>query len=138
MERSTILKSHNPKHRIAWIILLFSTLLMTSHGAAQTTTIKPLSHRAFENLIRNPVTREDHLRIADYYHRDANKLRKESEMHALLAVDYAKGKIFTPKSGVPNGQYEHCKGYGESLAKAADEADALGLSHQKMAQEMQP
>ena len=136
IKHSTTQESYIPMRHIYCAILLFAALMITTLGAAQTITVKPLSHRAFKKLVNNPATPEDHLRIADYYHRDANKLRKESEMHALLAIDYAKGKLFTPKSGIPNGQYEHCKVYGENLAKAADEADALGLAHQRMAEEM--
>lgn len=129
-----------PVRRSQFVKMITICLLFLPSGTAiqrtaeaQETSTKHLSHRGFEKLIKKPVTAGDHLELADYYHRESLNLRKEAAEHAWLARAYASGKLFTPKSGIPNGEFEHCKGFAESLSKAADDAEALAVDQQNMA-----
>ncbi len=94
---------------------------------------KKLSHKELKNLIATAKTREDHLRIADYYRGEAARLRKEATEHQDLATAYANGTIWEPPK---LGLLQHCKQFAESFAHAAEVADALAADHQKMADEI--
>jgi hypothetical protein len=134
---------HNNR-RFAWnfgttAVIIFGLLFLTfasgQTGANTATTAihKKLSHNELKNLIATAKTREDHLRIADYYRGEATHLRKEAAEHEDLATAYAKGTIWVPSK---LGLLQHCKEFAQSFARAAEEADALASDHQKIADEI--
>jgi len=115
--------------------LLFLTFAsgQTGVNTATTATHKKLSHKELKNLVATAKTREDHLRIVDYYRVEAARLRKEATEHQDLATAYANGTIWEPPK---LGLLQHCKQFAESFARAAEAADALAADHQKMADEI--
>jgi hypothetical protein len=115
--------------------LLFLTFASGQTGAntAPPAIHKKLSHKEIKNLIATAKTREDHLRIADYYRGEAAHLRKEAAEHEDLAIAYANGTIWVPSK---LGLLQHCKEFAQSFARAAEEADALASDHQTIANEI--
>ena len=134
------MKSDN--RRFAWsfaaviiLCLLSSTFASGQTGANTATTAvhKKLSHKELKNLIATAKTREDHLRIANYYRGEATRLRKEATEHEDLATAYANGTIWAPSK---LGLLQHCKEFAQTFARAAEQADALASDHQKIADEI--
>lgn len=96
-------------------------------------THRKLSHKELKALIANAKTREDHLRLADYYRAEANRLRKDAEEHQDLAMVYAKGDLYEPSK---TGAAQHCRQFADFFAHGAVEADQLAAVHQKIADQM--
>ena len=94
---------------------------------------RKLSHKELKALIANAKTREDHLRLADYYRAEASRLRKEAEEHQDLATVYTKGDLYESSK---TGAAQHCKQFADFFAHGAAEADQLAAVHQKMADQM--
>ena len=122
--------------KLANVLVLASLLSLQGLASAQDGSQKQLTHRGLKSMIQRARTREDHLKIAAYYHAEAVKLRKEASEHADLASAYANGTRYSPKSGMPNGELEHCKSFANSIEAAAKDAEALAESHQEMANQV--
>ncbi len=131
---STVRLLNGSHSNAAFGLVLFAALLLPSTVRAQRPVVdKHLSHRELKALIQNATTREEHLRIAAYYHLESAKLQKQSTEHADLESAYANGTRYSPKSGMPGGELQHCKYFAESIAAAAREAEALSVAHDTMA-----
>ena len=102
--------------------------------SAQTGADSTLSHREVKKLIETATTRSDHLRIAAYYQTEASKLHREAAEHADLESAYANGSRYSPKQ-YPSA-YDHCKGFAQSIERAAKDADALSTAHKDIAGQM--
>jgi len=104
-----------------------------SHSTAPSNIHRKLSHAELKALIANAKTREDHLKLADYYHAEASRLRKEAEEHQDLATAYTKGELYEASK---TGASQHCKQFADFFAHGAVEADRLAADHEKLADQL--
>ncbi len=82
-------------------------------------------------LIETAATPEDHMKIADYYQKQAEKMEVEAHSHASMAASYEnRGK---PLPGLA----KHCSNLSKDYKKAAEEYRAMAKEHKKMAEAMQ-
>jgi hypothetical protein len=82
-------------------------------------------------LIETAATPEDHMKIADYYQKQAEKMEAEASSHASMAASYEnRGK---PLPGLA----KHCSNLFKDYKKAAEEYRAMAKEHKKMAEAMQ-
>lgn len=79
----------------------------------------------------------EHLRIAEYYRKEAARLTASSKEHAELAKTYTKSPPYLAmeaKRGDTFGQgASHCNKWSELQAKGTEEAEALATLHEHMA-----
>ena len=82
-------------------------------------------------LIETAITPEDHMKIAEYYEKQAEKMEVKAHSHASMAASYrARGKpIF--------GLGIHCRNLSKKYKETAEEYKALAMEHRKMAGETQ-
>lgn len=104
-----------------------------SRSRVASNTHRKLSHAELKALIANAKTREDHLRLADYYHAEASRLRKDAEEHQDLATAYTKGEVYEASK---TGASQHCKQFADFFAHGALEADRLAADHEKLADQL--
>jgi hypothetical protein len=76
------------------------------------------------------VTKGDHAGIANYYQEQAHELREKAKKWDALAESYERhgnryGKLEVEQDAA------YCRAVAASNRKAADEADALAISHQR-------
>lgn len=140
MNRISIKLRHLSGSAVKWTVVLIFTSVLLLHGAlkAQAGSQKHFSHQELKSLIEKATTREDHLKLAAYYHAEAVRLEKQASEHADLASAYADGTRYSPKSGMPNGELEHCKSFANSIGAAAKDAEALAEAHREMAKQAKP
>src|SRR5579885_360746 len=82
-------------------------------------------------LIETAATPEDHMKIADYYQKQAEKMEAEASSHASMAASYEnRGK---PLPGLA----KHCSNLSKDYKKAVEEYRAMAKEHKKMAEAMQ-
>ncbi len=81
-------------------------------------------------LIETAKTPEDHIKIADYYEKQAAKMEQEASFHASLADSYKnRSKPFL-------GLAKHCSDLSKKYRGAAKDFKAMAMEHMKMAQEV--
>jgi len=104
-------------------ILLFSFIEVAPGGATEEEDI--------DKMIETAKTPEDHLKIAEYYEKQAAKMEREASFHASLAESYKnRGKPLL-------GLAKHCSDLSKRYMEAAKDYKAMAMEHMKMAQEMQ-
>jgi hypothetical protein len=103
-------------------LLLFSFAGVVPGSASQEEEIN--------KLIETAKTPEDHMKIAEYYEKEATKAEAQARLHASLADSYKnRGKPFT-------GLAKHCSDLSKRYMEAAKDYKAMAMEHMKMAQEM--
>lgn len=84
-----------------------------------------------KKLIETATTPEDHIKIAEYYEKQAVKMEKRARSHASMADSYKnRGKPLP-------GPAKHCTNLSEKYKQAAKEYRAMAMEHRKMAEEIQ-
>jgi hypothetical protein len=92
---------------------------------------KASEEEEINKLIQTATTPEDHMKIADYYQKQAEKMEVSAHSHASMAASYEnRGK---PLPGLA----KHCSNLSKDYEKAAKEYRAMAMEHKKMAEEMQ-
>jgi hypothetical protein len=82
-------------------------------------------------LIETATTPEDHIKIAEYYEKQAAKAEVKASSHASMADSYKnRGK---PLLGLAT----HCSNLSKRYREAAEEYKAMAMEHRKIAEEMQ-
>lgn len=82
-------------------------------------------------LIETASTPEDHMKIEEYYEKQAAKMEQQASFHASLADSYKnRGKPLL-------GLAKHCSDLSKRYMEAAKDYKAMAMEHMKMAQEMQ-
>lgn len=124
------------------ILFLAVILIFSTDGFGQNRSTAPavdqktaLSQAELKKLIATAKTKQDHLRIAAYYHAEALRLRKEAAEHEDLATAYADRTRFEPK-GVTGGELQHCKRFAAIFAQGAQRADELAEDHRRIAERL--
>ncbi|MGB7291729.1 MAG: hypothetical protein WBD99_06135 [Thermodesulfobacteriota bacterium] len=82
-------------------------------------------------LILTANTPENHMRIVEYYQKQAAKMEKMAELHESMGAAYKKRS--KPWPSMAKG----CEKLRQDDTDAANEYKALAREHEKMAQEMQ-
>jgi len=104
-------------------LMLFSFIGVVPGGATEEEDI--------DKMIETAKTPEDHIKIAEYYEKQAKKMEEKAGLHASLADSYKnRGKPFS-------GLAKHCSDLSKKYMEAAKDYKAMSMDHMKMAQEMQ-
>lgn len=92
---------------------------------------KASDEEEINKLIQTATTPEDHMKIADYYQKQAEEAEVSAHSHASMAASYEnRGKPMP-------GPAKHCSNLSKDYQKAAEEYKALAKEHKKMAEEAQ-
>ncbi len=81
-------------------------------------------------LIETATTHEDHMKIADYYEKQASEAEAKARSHASMADSYKN------RSKPLTGLATHCSNLANKYKEAAEEYKAMAMEHRKMAEEM--
>lgn len=81
-------------------------------------------------LIEMAMTPEEHMKIADYYEKEAARMEEKAKVHASMADSYRKRS--KPLTGLAN----HCSNLAKKYGEAAKEYKNMAMEHRKMAEEM--
>ncbi len=107
---------------LALPIMLFSFAGVVPGSASQEDGI--------DKLIETAKTPEDHMKIAEYYEKEATKAEAQARLHASLADSYKnRGKPFT-------GLAKHCSDLSKRYMEVAKDYKTMAMEHMKMAQDM--
>jgi len=81
-----------------------------------------------DKMIETASNPEDHIKIAEYYEKQAKKMEEKAGLHASLADSYKnRGKPFS-------GLAKHCSDLAKKYMEAAKDYKAMAMDHMKMAQ----
>lgn len=83
-------------------------------------------------LIQTAKTPADHMKLANYYRYQANKLQGELKDHEEMAAAYDKNPMGHP---IPKGQTlgDHCRNLTKYIGDEAKEASEMAAMHEEMA-----
>lgn len=82
-------------------------------------------------LIETAKTPEDHIKIAEFYEMQAQKMQKKAAKHTAMASAYKSRSKPWP------GMVRHCTNLANESKEEAAEYNKLAAEHRKMAQELQ-
>jgi len=92
---------------------------------------KASEEKEIQKLIETASTPEDHIKIADYYEKQAVIAERKADHHASMAVAYKnRGK---PLPGLA----KHCDNLAQKYTEAAGDYKAMATEHREMAKEKQ-
>ena len=104
-------------------LMLFSFIGVVPGGATEEEDI--------DKMIETAKTPEDHIKIAEYYEKQAKKMEEKAGLHASLADSYKnRGKPFSALA-------KHCSDLAKKYMEVAKDYKAMAMDHMKMAQEIQ-
>ncbi len=95
-----------------------------------------LTKKEVEKLTATAKTPEEHLRLSQYFTREADRLDAESREHEKLAEEYRNSpssQAMAAKSPMGPRTAAHCEFFAKATREAADKADELAASHLQMA-----
>jgi hypothetical protein len=105
-------------------ILLFSFVIIGVSGKAS-------EEEDISKLIETATTAEEHMKIADYYEKQAAEAERKASFHASMGDSYKNRS--KPLAGLAN----HCSNLSKKYTEAAEEYRAMAMEHRQMAQETQ-
>lgn len=82
-------------------------------------------------LIETASTEADHMKLANYYEKQADVMEEMSRLHASKALTYE------GRGGPFRGPARHCSSLSRKFTKAAEEYKAMAMKHRNMAEEIQ-
>ena len=82
-------------------------------------------------LIETAKTPEDHIKIAEFYEMQAEKLQNKATKHSAMASAYKNRSKPWP------GMVRHCTNLAAESKAEADEYSNMAAEHRKMAQELE-
>jgi hypothetical protein len=82
-------------------------------------------------LIEKAQTPEDHMKIAEYYEKEAAKMEELAEEHKSM------GESYKNRSKPWLSMVSNCEKLSQEYSDAANEYKSMAQEHEKMAQEMQ-
>lgn len=89
--------------------------------------VEASDEEAIQKLIETATTSEDHIKIAEYYEKQAVGAERKSSFHASMADAYKnRGKPLT-------GLAKHCENLAKNYTEAAEEYRAMATEHRIMA-----
>ena len=97
-----------------------------------------LTKKQAKALAAAAKTPEDHMMLARYFDREANRLEAESSRHEELAKEYRNSSIsqaMAMKNPMGPRTAAHCEFFAESTRQASQTARELAAAHQQMAKD---
>ena len=93
-----------------------------------------LSKAQLEDLITNAKEPGDHMKLAAYYHQEAERLEQSGKEHQKWSAIYAKAPAGSESKhpGMTNGA-PHCEKWGNLEIQAGEEAESMAKMHEEMA-----
>ena len=122
------------KHKLQVVLTLISLTLVVFVAAGYSSVGKPsLSKKEVKALIASAKTREDHLKLADYYKGEAARLQAEATDHDEMAEMYRKNPTpLAVKHPEAIGE-GHCKEIARRFRESATKTQELAAMHEEMA-----
>src|SRR5437763_7892818 len=119
-------------YNIACVVALAIGITGFAASAAKPNPV--MSKKEVKALIQTAKTPEDHLKLAHYYHYEANQLQAEARDHKEMADDYFKTPSRYPTPKYPTtGQ--HCRELTAYYTQAAEKAEQMAAMHEEMAKD---
>jgi hypothetical protein len=121
------------KREIQAVLTIISLALVVFLTAGNTAAGQrpPLSRKEVKTLIASAKTKEDHLKLADYYNAQAARLEAEAKDHDAMAEYYRQNPPRTTKFQV-FGE-EHCKEIARRFRESAAKPQKLAAMHEQLA-----
>lgn len=117
----------------ALAVLVTGTVLAFSGFGAQPAA--GLTQKEARQLTLSAKTPQDHVKLAQYYRLEADKLDAESKEHAAMARNYrANPSASETKRPGASDTATHCERLSQDLAKAAGDARVLAADQEALAQ----
>ena len=122
------------KHKLQVVLTLISLTLVVFVAAGYSAAGKPsLSKKEVKALIASAKTKEDHLKLADYYEGETARLEAEANDHAEMAEMYRKNPTpLAVKHPEAIGE-GHCKEIARRFRESATKTQELAAMHEEMA-----
>jgi hypothetical protein len=112
--------------RIAFVFAAVIALTVPTFAAEQ------LTPHQLTSLVASDKTSAEHLRIADYYRAQADKLLAESNDHARMAAGF-RANLATKNTKRASGTVNHCDYLAQMLKAKSEQARAFAAEHTLMA-----
>ena len=127
------------RHKLQVVLTLISLTLMVFVAAGYSAAGKPsLSKKEVKALIASAKTKEDHLKLADYYKGEAARLEAEATDHDEMAEMYRKNPTpLAVKHPEAIGE-GHCKEIARRFRESATKTQELAAMHEEMAKTATP
>ena len=122
------------KHKLQVVLTLISLTLVVFVAAGYSAAGKPsLSKKEVKTLIASAKTKEDHLKLAEYYKGEAARLEAEATDHDEMAEMYRKNPTpLAVKHPEAIGE-GHCKEIARRYRESATKTQELAAMHEEMA-----
>jgi hypothetical protein len=124
---------------VAVIVTLAVTSLVSVHSGAQDKKLSVPTRKELITLLKTAKEPPEHLRIAAYYHAEAERLRQSAKEHSDLATIYSEKHPFAAMESKHGDAFglgaSHCKKFAQLAEEQAKEADALVVLHEGMAKD---
>ena len=120
---------------IALAAALLVTVTVQDANAAQP---KHLSKKEVVALIATAKSPADHLKLAQHYKAEADRLEAEAKDHDELAAAYRKSSTWqasAAKGPMRPDTPAHCEYFAKSVREAANAAREMAAEHEQMAKE---
>ena len=113
------------------VIAFFAFGVFSTQGAEA----KTISKKEFKELVANPTTARDHLKIARYYHEEAVRLQAKAAQHEDMMSLY-KNPIYS-SSKFAGSTIDHCKYFMKTFNESAVKMNELAAIHEEMAKSLE-
>jgi hypothetical protein len=122
------------KHKLQVVLTLISLTLVAFVAAGYSAAGKPsLSKKEVKALIASAKTKEDHLKLADYYKGETARLEAEATDHDEMAEMYRKNPTpLAVKHPEAIGE-GHCKEIARRFRESTTKTQELAAMHEEMA-----
>jgi hypothetical protein len=112
-------------------VLAMATLTLALFAGAAEPPVR-MSTKELKALIANAKTPEEHMRLAEYYRGEAERLEAKQQEHQSEAAEYYRDPSRHPVPKYPTyGQ--HCRDLAYNYGTRAQKARALAAAHEAMA-----
>jgi hypothetical protein len=119
-------------YNIACVVAL--AIGITGFGASAVEPKPVMSKKEVKALIQTAKTPEDHMKLARYYHYEANQLEAEVKDHEEMAKEYFRVPGSRPTLKYPS-MSAHCRDLSAYYAQAAKKAEQMAVMHEEMAKD---
>jgi hypothetical protein len=107
---------------------------ITGFGASAVEPGPVLSKKEVKALIPTAKTREDHMKLARYYHYEANTLEAAAKDHDEMSTEYFRVPGSRPTLKYPT-MGAHCRDLSAYYRQAAKKAEEMAAMHEEMAKD---
>jgi hypothetical protein len=121
-------------------LLVVTAMIATGLAAVGPQAVAPvdvshLSHKQVKKLIATASTAQDHLVLAEYFRREAGKMKQKEQYHLEMAEIYRLHPL-SFDSKLPMPMQAHCKYFAEKAHEAANADEELAAAHEHIAQQL--